>query len=837
LVGIWSRDEGFQIVELLFRSDGRYQIETKSTDPVFDTSFTDRGTYAISGPTLTLTPYEYFGDPGSKRYLIELNGEMLTLVETELDLTYVYQLKAGSRSEVLAREKVALDLIATWERTITFAGKAEYTFRPGGYYVLKNTPEGSQFPPDYIRGRYEQTGNQLTLKPYSGVEARFELDFFGSTLTLIRQEEFSGDSTSYEQIAGSGADVRAKAAEADAFLSRPNWQVGVWELRDDRYTVDLTLRPDGHYSSTNAVELLRGFVRGRYALEGRRLRLAPFIGQGIYSRDNGDFGKVERARELDYFDGELQLIDLEAISQSVALARKRPGSEATVLAKTQEAEAEREREGWQVGAWEVHDPTGWMQVTFRPDNRYIALAGTDSAASQVERGRYLLRGDKVTLAPYPGLGQPRGFELDLYDGDLLLAGDLNRIVVARKVPGSENVVIQKTRDPDALKGERGTILGLWTANLPGASAELVFRPDGQFRLDRCWNSVVSQDYGLYTVDMASRKLVYDSRFAPIQTLEMDFYGDTLTLFGGIQSPSTYTVNLGVVDAAIAASQAADEAESQVDAQWLARIPIRPRDPNAIQIPTADIPADPNPGRIFDSPTVFGDVQLYRRLTPGLVYFNEQGTIKSVAVVNTSEWWFFTTGRVLVRFKNYHAGPFYPTTVAEVTTSWGAYRIEPKPSERDILHLYADNSLFMETDTGERAEMTLEDGRRHLFWEKDYQILSAWAAEQKPVPCASPANSDSSLANTGVSLSTTIAPDEIQDPGVIPFKLTGPVAGMFTLSGSMPTAGTLVVEHAISLRPPVDWQPFVTNRVVSGPFSFPIPQGTNNAAYFRLRGPE
>jgi len=31
LVGIWSADEGFQIVDFLFRSDGRYQLDTRST--------------------------------------------------------------------------------------------------------------------------------------------------------------------------------------------------------------------------------------------------------------------------------------------------------------------------------------------------------------------------------------------------------------------------------------------------------------------------------------------------------------------------------------------------------------------------------------------------------------------------------------------------------------------------------------------------------------------------------------------------------------------------------------------------------------------------------------
>jgi len=99
-------------------------------------------------------------------------------------------------------------------------------------------------------------------------------------------------------------------------------------------------------------------------------------------------------------------------------------------------------------------------------------------------------------------------------------------------------------------------------------------------------------------------------------------------------------------------------------------------------------------------------------------------------------------------------------VADVSDSWGAYRIEPKPAARDILHIYADNALFIESDQNEQIEMTLEDGRRNLFWKKDSQILLEWATEGKPVPCRLPPDPDPSLMNTGISLSTNIKPDDI-----------------------------------------------------------------------------
>jgi hypothetical protein len=770
LVGIWTADDGYQILELLLRSDGRYQLETKSTDPIGGYTFTERGRYAINGQMLDLAPYDFNGEPQPKRYEFQVADNSLTLTAPELGLTQVYQFQPGSKAAVLERENLDPGLIGAWGRSIVFWGTEEYTFRPGGYYIRKSTPESSDLPPEFVRGRYIHEGARLVIHPYNGIEALYEIDFFGNTLTLIKKAEFYGESAAYEEVPGSQAEVSAKASDAEAFLGREHWQVGVWQIRDIAQTVELTIRPDGHYMARESTsDLLRGTVRGRYTLEPGRIRLMPFIGQDVYAHSNGEFGKVERTRVLDYYDGELQFIDPDAISHWVTLARKVPGSDAIVMDKTRQAQEERARDGWYVGIWEVNDPVGWMEFTYRPYNRYIVKSGTDRVPNQVERGRYRVGGDKVTLAPYSGLGsgfgQPRGFELDLYDGDLFLIGDSHRMVVSRKVAGSAAVVIEKTRDPEAMKGERGSILGLWTANLPGQSTELVFRPDGEFRSNGCMNDTISRDYGLYTVDMTTRTLVSDSRFVDVQTHGLDFYGNTMTIYGGLGPPRTYAVNPGVVDAAIAASLAADAQEEAVDAQWLARVPVGPRDPGAIQRPAGDIPADPNPGQIFDAPTVLTNFQLYRWLIPGFVYFYDMGTIRSVPVVHTREWYFFPTGRALVRFRNYRTSGVYPHTVVDISDSWGAYRVEPKPDRRDILHVYADNGLVIETDLGERSEMTLENGRRHLFWNKDYMILSEWAAERKPVPCQLPANPDASLINSGISLFSTIAPDEIADePG-------------------------------------------------------------------------
>jgi hypothetical protein len=153
-------------------------------------------------------------------------------------------------------------------------------------------------------------------------------------------------------------------------------------------------------------------------------------------------------------------------------------------------------------------------------------------------------------------------------------------------------------------------------------------------------------------------------------------------------------------------------------------------PDAVQLPTADIPADPNPTRTFDGATVLTNFQLYRRLISGFVYFNVQGTIKSVPIVNTSEWYFFPTGRTLVRFRNYRAGFPYPNTVVDVSDSWvpigGTIACAARhPSSLRRQHpVHRDRRRRTDgDDTRERAPPPV--------LEQNFQILSEWACEQRP----------------------------------------------------------------------------------------------------------
>ena len=123
--------------------------------------------------------------------------------------------------------------------------------------------------------------------------------------------------------------------------------------------------------------------------------------------------------------------------------------------------------------------------------------------------------------------------------------------------------------------------------------------------------------------------------------------------------------------------------------------------------------------------------------------------------DTQQWHFFPNGRLLVRFTTWSVRG--TNGYSETTEFWGAYTIGFKPIQPDILHCYADNDVTVKLDMGDLVKLTLEDGRRNLFWGKGCFPHASWAIEQKPEICQRPAQPDTSLINTGVSLSTAIAP--------------------------------------------------------------------------------
>jgi hypothetical protein len=172
-------------------------------------------------------------------------------------------------------------------------------------------------------------------------------------------------------------------------------------------------------------------------------------------------------------------------------------------------------------------------------------------------------------------------------------------------------------------------------------------------------------------------------------------------------------------------------------------------------------------------------------------------------------------------------------VSKATPFWGAYTIGPKPTQLDILHCYADNDVTVELDWGDLVQLTVEDGRRNLFWKKVCFPNASWAMEKNET-CQRTAEPDATLINTGVSLSTAIAPDPTGPPAPLLIRIARPAAGALTVNGTTELPRSLVLQRAARLAPPITWEPLRTNTVPPGPFSFTLPEATDAAAFFRVR---
>jgi hypothetical protein len=91
-------------------------------------------------------------------------------------------------------------------------------------------------------------------------------------------------------------------------------------------------------------------------------------------------------------------------------------------------------------------------------------------------------------------------------------------------------------------------------------------------------------------------------------------------------------------------------------------------------------------------------------------------------------------------------------------------------------------------------------------------------------------------NTGVSLSTSISPDEVGDRQPVLIGLAVSPAGECILRGTTDVAGSVVIDGATSLASPMSWRPLQTNDVQAGLFALPVPWHTNPSGFFRVRRP-
>jgi hypothetical protein len=91
LIGVWNSAQSVQTFKLLIRSDGRYQLDVKSTDPAIDLSSTERGRYQVEGPSLSLTPYDYVGRPEPRHYQFQVSADLLSLTNVSFGQSQSFQ--------------------------------------------------------------------------------------------------------------------------------------------------------------------------------------------------------------------------------------------------------------------------------------------------------------------------------------------------------------------------------------------------------------------------------------------------------------------------------------------------------------------------------------------------------------------------------------------------------------------------------------------------------------------------------------------------------------------------------------------------------------------------
>src|SRR5664280_2271323 len=163
--------------------------------------------------------------------------------------------------------------------------------------------------------------------------------------------------------------------------------------------------------------------------------------------------------------------------------------------------------------------------------------------------------------------------------------------------------------------------------------------------------------------------------------------------------------------------------------------------------------------------------------------------------------------------------------------------------RTAVGLSSDNRtlvLFTVDEAGGSQGMTV--GEVAAMLKNDYGVFKALNLDgggSTTMTMQDPTTHVSSIINTssanpngqsvGSSLLVFIAPT-----ATLTNFTRGPLAGQFTVNGSTDIAGNLVTEKTTSLAH-ANWQPYQTNLVPGGGFSFTIPLGTDPQAFFRLMG--
>ncbi|MBW3622212.1 MAG: hypothetical protein KY468_02250 [Armatimonadetes bacterium] len=260
------------------------------------------------------------------------------------------------------------------------------------------------------------------------------------------------------------------------------------------------------------------------------------------------------------------------------------------------------------------------------------------------------------------------------------------------------------------------LVGRWISEDMFTITTLRFLPDGRYTREIRVGDVPLQAQGRYKRNGDS--ITFSPKGESEEKYELTLDGNRLTLSGaGLPEPKTFEKEPGSEKALLEETRQGDAQKSKEDDVWRKRIAVGPI-PAKAPTSLAGVPKDPNPKRVLKGAQVFQQPQLYLRLTP--MTLTSAGGRQST-VFNSVKWHFSPNGRVFIRWETFRPGQRYDADKpqGEIRTFWAAYRITPgKETDR----------LYVETDGGEKFNLSLEDGRRNLVWDDQIYSQVHWQNE-------------------------------------------------------------------------------------------------------------
>lgn len=232
-----------------------------------------------------------------------------------------------------------------------------------------------------------------------------------------------------------------------------------------------------------------------------------------------------------------------------------------------------------------------------------------------------------------------------------------------------------------------TVAGRWAGQRGAVSLALELGADGQYALQ----GGSEQTRGRYT--FAGGHLTLQDGQGQ-HDYEAQLNGDTLILSGGD------------LDAPLTLRRGGSTPEGGGDGQDQAwREQIRLGAPGAAGAPP-DLPADPQPGRLFPGATVFQGGALYLWFSGSSVRQPQYPGGPMVDKTSQTRWYFLGNGRF------FFISALYAGAGAQTLTAWGRYSV-------------ANEVVRAETDKGEVYSLPLRAGRRNLVFGNNVYSEVRW----------------------------------------------------------------------------------------------------------------